>query len=348
MIFFITFLKALAAVLITNNHYTGIYPTDALAKGGMVGNILFFAVSGYLLYNVKLPFLRWYGKRLWRIYLPVVLVTGTCMAIGLYQLKPGLVSWHDFLLSVVGYQRLGKGTVTWWYLYPTYYHFVASIVVLYIPYYFCVKIQALRNNLGWLMLAIAVVWICAYFTVFDRSTNRILNTHDPFIRFMFMESMLLGAWFRQNDVNVRNKGSVWFPILAVVCFAAYVVLQGALARYKGLVTLQIVAPFVNLAILYFIFRTCAGYDSKLEKLPVFAKKFVTLLSDTTLEIYLVQFVLIRLFKPMHMFPVNWFLLTFSIIISAYITHIICGFIYSGVDKLTGKGRLSAPQISKRS
>ena len=68
MIIFITVLRALAACFITNAHYEGVYPTDLIANGGLIGDVLFFAVSGYCLYNIKLPFLKWYGKRIYRIY----------------------------------------------------------------------------------------------------------------------------------------------------------------------------------------------------------------------------------------------------------------------------------------
>ena len=46
MFVFIEFLRALATCLITNSHYTGIYPSDIIANGGMIGNVIFFAVSG--------------------------------------------------------------------------------------------------------------------------------------------------------------------------------------------------------------------------------------------------------------------------------------------------------------
>lgn len=36
MIFFITCLRALAACLITNANYTGIYPIDLIANGGLM------------------------------------------------------------------------------------------------------------------------------------------------------------------------------------------------------------------------------------------------------------------------------------------------------------------------
>ena len=117
--FFITFLRALAACLITNSHYTGVYPIDIIANGGLIGDIIFFAVSGYCLYNVRHSFPRWYGKRIVRCYLPVFLITAVYIALGAYSLSSG---------SVFGY-----------FVYPTNYHFVASIIVLYIPFFFVMK-----------------------------------------------------------------------------------------------------------------------------------------------------------------------------------------------------------------
>ena len=63
MIFFVTFLRALATCLITNAHYTGVYPTDLIANGGLIGDVVFFAVSGYCLYNAKGNFFGWYGNK---------------------------------------------------------------------------------------------------------------------------------------------------------------------------------------------------------------------------------------------------------------------------------------------
>ena len=42
MIFFVTVLRAVAACIITNAHYTGVYPTDLIANGGLLGDVMFF------------------------------------------------------------------------------------------------------------------------------------------------------------------------------------------------------------------------------------------------------------------------------------------------------------------
>ena len=124
--FFITVLRALAACLITNSHYTGIYPTDMIANGGLIGDVIFFAVSGYCLYNVKGNFIKWYGKRLIRCYLPVWVITAVYMLLGAYSLE--------------------SNNAFWWYLYPTAFHFVSSIVALYIPFFIIMKCGALRKR----------------------------------------------------------------------------------------------------------------------------------------------------------------------------------------------------------
>ena len=54
MIFYITVLRAIAAILITNAHYTNIYPIEIIANGGLLGDVIFFAVSGFCLYNKKI------------------------------------------------------------------------------------------------------------------------------------------------------------------------------------------------------------------------------------------------------------------------------------------------------
>lgn len=49
LIFFVTVLRALAACIITNAHYTGVYPTDLIANGGLLGDVMFFCGFGLLL-----------------------------------------------------------------------------------------------------------------------------------------------------------------------------------------------------------------------------------------------------------------------------------------------------------
>ena len=82
-----------------------------------------------------------------------------------------------------------------------------------------------------------------------------------------------------------------------------------------------------------IFITFAGLDSKHEKLPGWIKKVVSFISSITLEIYLVQYVIIDVLRPIGHFPINWIVLTIAIIAAAFVLHKVCELFYAGIDKL---------------
>ena len=307
MIFFITVLRALAACLITNAHYTGVYPTDIIANGGLVGDVLFFAVSGYCLYNIKVSFPKWYGKRLVGCYLRVLLITALYMALGFYSL-----SEHSF---------------AWWYIYPTYYHFVASIIILYIPYYIIIKIPQLRKRIPLIMLGIFVVYLVVYIFIYDKSYYHIDTVREPMIRFLFMESMLLGAWFRQNDAKIRNQLKWYLPVILVVTVIMYFASKLLFARVEAISALQIINQVLIFVLLYFILRVFAGLDEKLNRFPKIIKNILGYLAQITLEIYVVQYVIIEQLRSVFGFPLNWFLLTVTILLAATILHYITVGIY---------------------
>ena len=319
MVTFITFLRAFAACLITNAHYTGIYPTDLIANGGLVGDVLFFAVSGFCLYNVKNAFPKWYGKRLIRVYIPVLIITAIYFLTGAYMVSP-------------------DRSLIWWFIYPTYYHFVASIILLYIPFYLIMRIDKLKRNLPVVMTVIAVVYFAVYIFIYDKSYYHIDTVREPIIRFLFMESMLLGAYFRAKDEKYRNKSWI-LPLLAsIALFCVYVASKVLFSKVDGLATYQILNQIAIFVLLYFLFRLFAALDAKLEALPTKIMKTVKFIAEITLEIYLVQYVLIDLIRPHLFFPINWMVLTFVIILSAYALHVICKPIVAlATDKLEKLG-----------
>lgn len=46
MVEYATFLRAIAAILITNSHYVGVYPIDLIASGGLLGDVIFLLYLG--------------------------------------------------------------------------------------------------------------------------------------------------------------------------------------------------------------------------------------------------------------------------------------------------------------
>ena len=317
MVFYITVLKALAACLITNAHYTGIYPTDLIANGGLIGDVVFFAVSGYCLTNIKMKFPRWYGKRLVRCYLPVILATAVYMLLGAYSL-----SEQSFL---------------WWYGYPTYYHFVASIVLLYIPFYFIMSIPKLKANIPLVMAAIGAVYLLVYIFFYDKSYYHIDAVREPMIRFLFMESMLLGAYFKQKDERYRNRVSWWHIMALLASFALYFVSKFAFSKGGTVLGyLQILNQVLILVLLYFMLRVFSGLDARLEGMPKWIKKAISYIATITLEIYVVQYVLIDWIRPLFGFPLNWLALTAAIFAAAVVLHYVCKLILWPFEKRKDK------------
>ncbi len=307
MVLYITVLKALAACLITNAHYTGIYPTDLIANGGLIGDVIFFAISGYCLSNIKTNFPRWYGKRLIRCYLPVVIATAVYMLLGAYSLAD-----QSFL---------------WWYGYPTNYHFIASIVVLYIPFYIIMSIPKLKANIPKVMMGIGLVYLLIYLFLYDKSYYHIDVVREPMIRFLFMESMLLGAYFKQKDGHYRNRFSWWHIVALLASFVLYFASKIVFARSgEAINRLQIVNQVLIFVLLYFMLRVFSGLDALLERIPKCIKRTIEYIAKLTLEIYVVQYVLIDWIRPHFNFPLNWFVLTASIFAAAVALHYVCQFI----------------------
>ena len=323
MVFFITLLRAIAACLITNAHYTGIYPTDLIANGGLIGDIIFFAVSGYCLYNVKGNFVRWYSKRVVRCYLPVILITAVYMLLGFYSLS--------------------EHSAFWWYIYPTYYHFVASIVFLYIPFYFIMKIEALRKRIPYVMLALFAVCMIIYLLpIYDKSYYHIDTVREPMIRFLFMESMLLGAYFKQKGTAVERGFKLRYLLGSVACFIVYFASKLLFSKIQSISFLQILNWFAIFGLLYFVFALFASLEKGCQKLPKWIKAIVTYLAAITLEIYVVQYVIIDLIRPLIGFPLNWIALTASILAAATALHFVCKYILKGfdfvVERIKAKGK----------
>lgn len=314
MVFFITVLRALAACVITNSHYTGIYPTDLIANGGLLGDIIFFAVSGYCLYNIRLNFLHWYGKRIYRVYVPTILITLIYLVLGFYSAS-GIKSALGLII------------------YPTYYHFVASIVFLYIPFYFCMKVKQIKNHLGIAMIVVALAWLLVYIFAFDKSYYHIDYVYSWMIRFLFGEAMLLGAWFRQNDSKFRNKFKWYYPVISVFMFMGYFASKMAFSRYESISQYQFANQIIIFVLLYFVFATFASLDEMFERMPLILKKVIQFISNMTLEIYVVQYVLEDLIRGRLPFPINWLVLTISIIVVATILHYISKAFYLVIDNI---------------
>lgn len=84
-------------------------------------------------------------------------------------------------------------------------------------------------------------------------------------------------------------------------------------------------------------RWFSSIDKHLEKVPKWLDKMVGLIAKMTLEIYLVQYVLINVIRELDLFfPLNWIILTASIAVAAIVLHTVMEFIIKIVKKGIGK------------
>lgn len=316
MIFFVTVLRALAAMIITNSHYVGVYPTDIIANGGLLGDVIFFAVSGFCLCNPKLSFPRWYGKRIARMYPQALLITALYLIVGVYTFE--------------AFTPIG------WFLYPTNFHFIASIMVLYIPFYFLMRIQKVKAHIPAVLAVVLTLQLVVYIAYVDKTTYNVDTVRNSFIRFLFAAAILIGVYFKVNLDKYRNKNHILNWILLVVGAGVYFVSKILFSRYTALAPFQIINQYVLLFVLWMVFCCFAGIDGKLEALPAWIKKIIGILSDITLEIYVVQIGIIPFFAKLLPFPLNWIVLTSVIVGGALALHFVCDKLVAGTTYLLKK------------
>lgn len=115
---FIELLRALAAMLITNSHFDGVYPWN-ISWGGCPGVALFFLISGFVLVKSvqKEKFFPWWLKKVMRLYIPLSIVNIVTVLIG-YR-TPSIML---FIFPI---------NINLWY--------VPAITVLYIAYYLIIR-----------------------------------------------------------------------------------------------------------------------------------------------------------------------------------------------------------------
>ncbi len=294
MVLAFTVLRFIATCLITNTHYDTVYPISGLAVGGLLGDVLFFVVSGFVLaIPTTKGFFSWYGKRVLRIY-------------------PAIVAGVVFYL-LTGYKALGN----WFeaFVFPTFFVFTAAIILLYIPFYFVNKIDTKRTfllvSLGWIVL-----WTIVYVFLFDKSTYEMNNTWNPMIAFPYFTSMLFGAYLRKFvKVKPAAAKTILCFVAGFVFLVTYFFATKLVRANEDYFSFQIIVQATLLIgvgfFVYFVYRL----DDWFKKWPSWLLASINFVATFTLEIYVIQKPIIKAFSGI-IFPVNWIVITAVIILSA--------------------------------
>ena len=303
---FIILLRALSALIITNSHYNNIYPLEIIANGGLLGDVLFFAISGFCLTPPRQKFVQWYRRRIIRIYCPVWIITTFYLLCDAYSVS----TWGDIVKL---------------FCFPTYYHFVGSIILLYIPFYFiCAHGLSAKKYMA-ISCSLFALQLILYFTVYDKSYYHIDNVREPMIWFLFLQSMLLGAYFREQDYVGSKKYNGMILFLLICFIILYFISKLLFVKYSHISVYQLINQMILWIVLYFIFRIFMPFENSFKNMSPRLLAIARFLADHTLEIYLVQYVIIvKLnYGP---FPINWLIVSSAIIVSAMILRYISQFI----------------------
>ncbi len=320
MYYFINYLRTVATILITNSHYSNIWPIADLAAGGLLGNILFFATSGFCLFSVKENFGKWYLKRFLRVYPVMVLFTMLTILGGEYTLQSG-----------TDVARL--------FLFPTNYIFLVWLMLCYVVFYVVAWLSKKYDKTMYITLAVVLAaWLFTYFIFTDKSVYHIDDVSKPFILFLYFSSMLIGALFKKY-FDKFNKTKIANIVLLVVSLIVYFGSKIAFSKIQSIVFWQILNQLFILVVLYFMFAVFSGLEDWLKKMPNWLNKAVKFVAGITLHIYIVQFVVIRRLQNM-VFPINFLAATVAILALACAVYYAEYFIKKGVllliDKIKGK------------
>lgn len=306
IVFAFTALRFIAACLITNTHYNDVYPITSLAVGGLLGDVLFFIVSGFVLARTtKKSFFPWYGKRIVRIY-PTVIA--------------GVV-----LYLLTGYKSLEQNSVFEAFIFPTFFVFVAAIILLYIPYYFVSKV---KNREIYLIIGggILILWIVVYIAFLDRSNYLMNQVTHPMILFPYFFAMLIGGYIRKFGIKKYGFGQkILFGILSFLLCLLYFATNNIVRGSSDFNDIQILVPITLLIAACSTSTFFFLLEDWFRKWPVYLTKTVNFVAALTLEIYVIQRPIIDALCQIG-FPVNWVVITAGILCGAVSIRISVNFV----------------------
>lgn len=301
---FISYLKVLACLLITNSHCRNIYPMYFLAIGGGFGNAIFFVVSGYCLANIKLSFYQWYVRRLKRIALPTCMIclVAICVNLNVF-LSQGIIGSIIFLLN------------NYW--------FVFAISIYYIVFYFIFK----DGNLAFVKVSL-LIYVCLYMclyvciSIYRNEFWVELGGFAPFKVYYYLGIFIVGGYIRLYVEKIcLKKYNKFLLIVLISSVAGWVVTYFIVTVLQVLYWIQI---FIHIFVMLFcvsILLLVIIYSEKIKIYSNHIDRCLSLISDSTLEIYYVQVTFIQycLVLP---FPVNMIVFWSTAFIGGILFHYI--------------------------
>ena len=309
----VSLIRFIATVLITNSHYDDLYPQgySFLSTGGMIGNALFFWVSGYTLYfSLKKVnngggggnSIYWFLRRFMRIYPSLWIFLLFLLCIG----SP--VKWQDFFIS------------TYW--------FINAIVICYVLYFFYVRSFLKYGKYIFVLVGLALAVYFAAFTWWGNLDDIVIESPEyiSFRWFYLFQIMLLGGYCASHRNYASSKKWDWLWL--IVFLTIYYAYKGICIRYD-IYWGQLLIPVFLMGTIFYAYKTLLGICKQGNMVNTFLQKYgrpLVFISTLTLDIYLIQFVVIKFFAD-YKFPIGFIGATITIFIGALILNKLSHLFY---------------------
>jgi len=291
-----TLTLGLAAWLIFNSHLEAFYPLPWLAADGLLGNTLFFVISGLGIFSSldkrQQTFDNYLARRFWRLY-PAVLIV---LAIQFLLITPDISYQGIDLLKT--------------FLWPTPFTYVAIIVPMYLLAFISHRLlpKHAAGLLALLCLAVYVFFYSRNIGSFPGGTKLTIGTLPTLISYSYFGFAFVMGGVIASRQNFTEFNWTWL-LLASFLLIAYMTLK-YLMVVRGMAA--IAYPLLHLLVLSLCILAL-----KLLCTPELVKRvfewpalgpFLRRSGGLSLEIYLVHAVLLHItFFSAILFPLNIFI-----------------------------------------
>ncbi len=293
----LSYLRFFAALLITNSHIGPLYPPSlqVLSTGGALGNSLFFFCSGFALYlsNRNIGFYPWIIRRFTRIYPSLWIFMLACYSLGIER--------YNIIDIIV----------------PTFW-FLQAILVFYILFFYTVK--HFDKHLGKIGVLMIFPLLITYFSMKNNGWVIENVERNHFLHWYFYYAiMLLGAFTARKKQWLQNKLKIGYTLIFLIAILTiyYGLKIYILHTSNPIYCLQLILPIFLAAFAYYTFKFCQWLALHIKIKSI--KAVVPFVANLTLDIYIVQFVIMGYFAQ-YKFPYGFVGALIAIFLAATLLH----------------------------
>lgn len=331
-VLYIDLLRAILCITILLYHMS-------LLKGGYLAVCSFFVLSGYLsaqsLRKVKFSALSYYKSRLFRVYIPLIIVVFVSLAMSVLLL-PDLtwVSMKQEVTSILfGYNNFWQSSASMDYfarhIDSPYMHLWYIAILLQLELIFPLIYSALEylkrqfdKNVPMIISLIIVMCSLTYFVYIYLAEGVMTSYYNTFARcFSWFAGIAVGYWhvINRSLFIKKSDGKKYTKLIFCILIILQVTMFVLGNSESGLYLVGMIGSTFIMCILLDYVKS-SDLESVVEKNPKAIKKFIEYISDISYEVFLVQYPIIFILNNLGLSSVKIYIIT------VIITFVIAGCI----------------------